>query len=409
MCEILLTFLAFDFNFGIILSGFSVFVLLFRGGVKMYERLFEINDQAYTGKIVLRNKHVIYKPKQALIGQKELYRMILFARYINRNAYKKLDVVIDLSNNKFIDKLAYIFLEYICKYILYSNRNLYLILNKDHDIYTAGIKHSPLNYLRSIEKSKREEFLHRFNKDICERHYRQLAHVYDDSIDTLPSKYMTDITCFLTTLGIDKESSVAIATVISELVDNAIDHGENDVLLDIDVTNDYIKKNEQGIYYGVNIVVMNFSRTLLNTKVENKLKSNKYIDNRMKKVKEAYDNHKNHFDYRSYGENEFYILASFQNQITGRDEMTITGGTGLTTLISNLADKSDAYRCYVVSGNSVLNFISDLLLMNDDNWYGFNKENDFINSPPDKACFTKCDYFMPGTAYNLNFVLKKED
>lgn len=375
----------------------------------MYENLFTENEKKYTGKIFLNNKCLIYRPERAFINQNEIERMITFAKHINRNAYKKIDTVIDFQKNRFKDKLSYIFLEFICRYILSSGRNLYLLLNDETNIYTEGILFSPLQCLRYANKNSQLNFLKSFDTHISLRHYRRIAYVNDPAIDELPSRFMTDIISFLTNLECNREYAVEIATVISELVDNAIDHGGEDVLLDIDVTSDYLKTHATGRYYGVNIVVMNFSDHLLKTKVENKLKNNKYIDNRLVKVKEAYNNHKPHFNGISYTEDDFYTLASFQNQITGRNEMTTTGGTGLTTLISNLANKSDIYNCYMISGNRILNFISGLLNMNKDQWYGFNIENDFINNIPDKRCFMKSKFYMPGTAYNLNFVLKKEN
>lgn len=128
----------------------------------------------------------------------------------------------------------------------------------------------------------------------------------------------------------------------------------------------------------------------------------------MEQVKIAYNNHKPHFDYVGYCEDDFYILSSFQDKITGRNEMATTGGTGLTTLVSNLTYRSDAYNCYVISGFRKLNFITQYLEINEDYWYGFNDEKDFINFPPAKCCFQSNPFFMPGTAYNLNFVLEKE-
>ena len=42
-------------------------------------------------------------------------------------------------------------------------------------------------------------------------------------------------------------------------------------------------------------------------------------------------------------------------------------------------------------------------------WVGFNSNGNYLNSPPEKDCFGKSAIIMPGTAYNLNFVLKREE
>ena len=85
-----------------------------------------------------------------------------------------------------------------------------------------------------------------------------------------------------------------------------------------------------------------------------------------------------------------------------------TGGTGLTHLISALESKSDAYNCYMISGTRILRFQQDLLKQDSSGWVGFNSNHDFINHPPRYDTFSKSPIFLPGVAYNLNFVLKKE-
>jgi hypothetical protein len=42
-------------------------------------------------------------------------------------------------------------------------------------------------------------------------------------------------------------------------------------------------------------------------------------------------------------------------------------------------------------------------------FFGFNKDNDYFNTPPDWHIFAASRYNLPGTAYNLTFVLEKEN
>ena len=64
--------------------------------------------------------------------------------------------------------------------------------------------------------------------------------------------------------------------------------------------------------------------------------------------------------------------------------------------------------CYVMSGKRKLLFRQEYLTYNEDDWLGFNKQNDYLNSRPDESVFGRNQYMFPGTAYNLNFVMEKE-
>ena len=70
---------------------------------------------------------------------------------------------------------------------------------------------------------------------------------------------------------------------------------------------------------------------------------------------------------------------------------------------------TDSYNCYMYSGNSVLWFKKDYLNYNSDGWIGFNNQNNFFDCKPDSEVFTKIPFYFPGTAYNLNFVVKKSE
>lgn len=52
------------------------------------------------------------------------------------------------------------------------------------------------------------------------------------------------------------------------------------------------------------------------------------------------------------------------------------------------------------------NNIKKELLQYNDGFIGFNKENDFLGHIPDISIFED-SIFFPGTAYNLNFAIRK--
>ena len=51
------------------------------------------------------------------------------------------------------------------------------------------------------------------------------------------------------------EFKTTLASTVSELVDNALEHAVSDCLIDIDVTeHDHMLMNDNNLYYGVNVV-----------------------------------------------------------------------------------------------------------------------------------------------------------
>ena len=109
----------------------------------------------------------------------------------------------------------------------------------------------------------------------------------------------------------------------------------------------------------------------------------------------------------TYKEEDFFNIASFQHKISGSIKKNTTGGTGLTKLVSSLEKQSDAHKCYLITGNRALWFFHQYLEYNQDGWIGFNTENDFLNKTPAYTVIGPNSIYLPGTAYNLNFVMKR--
>ena len=87
---------------------------------------------------------------------------------------------------------------------------------------------------------------------------------------------------------------------------------------------------------------------------------------------------------------------------------TASGGTGLTTLLKSLEKSSDSDCCYLFAGNRIMLFDKNLLDQDENGWIGFNSKNDFFYNPPAPHILKTCPITLPGVAYNLNFVCKKE-
>ena len=105
---------------------------------------------------------------------------------------------------------------------------------------------------------------------------------------------------------------------------------------------------------------------------------------------------------------KFCIVSAFQKYVTTRKDSLNSGGTGLTTLIKALIDKSDAHYCYAISGNTMIKFIKKYLNLTEDGLIGFNEKNNYICNIPSKESISKTTYDINANIYNLQFILKED-
>lgn len=375
--------------------------------------LFEKNTESLKKfKVAVKNRKAIIQFRKNKIGGKEIAEFIKVINFFQRKyANIKIPIVVELGNVCFVDKLSMIIFENICHYISKNLRDIGLVFGlKDWDIWNEGIWSSPLLLLTKHDKAHKSKFLEKYKRDLFRNHYRKIVLIDEKNNPWLLSKIASDVYTFLGAFDVEENCKEKIQLVISELMGNVDEHTETECLLDIDVTEPYNKKDDKGDFYGINIVVLNYSKRLFGDALRDKLAEKEKIDfieyPRYRTVIDALEKHKQKFG-TEYTVEDFYNIASFQHKISGRVKNISTGGTGLTTLIQSLEQMSDAHRCYMLSGNRVVRFKHDFLEFDSELWLGFNKENDFENSIPDKVVIESCPVFFPGTAYNLNFAMRK--
>lgn len=348
------------------------------------------------------------------IGGKEIEELISILNFFEYKYKKiKIPIILDLGNVCFADKLSMIIFENICHYVLTNFRIVNLNFGiKTWDIWNEGIWSSPLLLLRNSDKVHRDKFLLKYRGDLYKNHYRKITLVDEKNNPWLLSKIASDVHTFLKAFNISEKCREKVQLVVSELIGNVDEHTGTECLIDIDVTDPYVHKNDIGDFYGINIVVLNYSDKLFGDALRDKLQERNSIDfekyPRYKMVMDALEIHKRNFD-SNYTIEDFYNIASFQHKISGRDKISSTGGTGLTKLIQSLEEMSDAHNCYMLSGNRIIRFQRDFLEYNPELWLGFNKENNFTNKIPDMTNIASCPIFFPGAAYNLNFAMRKEN
>ena len=373
------------------------------------ELLFTGNNTGSNWNLRIEDGMVVFRLKEEHFNYTTIKKIIYFINCIHKKYKKNIPISFEFGKIYFIDKLVYTLFECICDELIRKwGQDIYVQFENKDSIWTAGIKSSPLLLLTTGEKKHREKFKEKFNKELYQSHYRRVVRGAGVEPPDYLSVIMTELEMFLKTFQVTDNCRNEISEVIVELIGNADEHTGADCLLDLDVSPGYIKKDTNEKYYGINLAIINFSPKLLGDGIKEKIAVPENLDNRHLSVLQAYNKHKEHFS-GDYQERDFFNIASFQHRISGRDNNNYTGGTGLTKLIHSLESKSDAHRCYVISGNRGLLFRKEFLEYNKENWIGFNKEKDFLTAIPELSNIEQIPIFFPGTAYNLNFVMKEDE
>lgn len=372
--------------------------------------LFIYNNRKTYDKICLtKGKRIIYSFNAVKINGSSIERFLAFINGVHAKFnHMRLPIVINLGKAMFEDKLTICIFETICYNLIKTyGHHIRLIYSISSDIRTEGFKSSPLLLLGTNDKKHIEKFTNKFIRDMYGNHYRRVLSGTEKSDSNFLCILMSDIDSFLKVYDIQEECRDEISEVIVELVGNAVEHTKADCLLDIDITDEYTLKETQEICYGINIVILSYSNKLLGDDLKDKILANMELGERYSYVKQAYVNHSQQFT-DNYTEEDFFNISSFQHKISGSRNKITNGGTGLTKLISSLVKRSEAHECYVISGTRVVFFRRDYLEYDNDVWIGFNNEHNFKDNIPEASVISYCPVCIPGTAYNLNFVMKKE-
>lgn len=379
--------------------------------MKNIYKLLEVNNVRKNCKMTNASCEFLCLDKE--FGAKQILDVIAFINGVHHK-YRNVNVPIYFyfSNVEIIDKLSYVILECICYMLIKDHHAVSLSWLPKNNIHTQGIFSSPLAILNTDIARASKKYLNKFEYEIFGYHYRKV--IVEDKRDTnYVGKLQQDIYNFLSTFRIEEDYKDDIVEMIGEIVGNAGEHAKSQCLLDIDVTTDHSKSVESvvqnGNYYGINIVILNFSNILFGDGVKNRIENDDLnSDERYTFLKKAYTYHCEHFS-EQYTYEDFCNIASIQHKISGATHKGKAGGRGLTTLIKSLQEKSDSDNCYLLTGKRIVYFPKEVLQYDDEEWLGFNSKKDFLTDIPDSMVIQECIVNFPGTAYNLNFILKRED
>ncbi|MBQ6718555.1 MAG: hypothetical protein IJN22_06625 [Clostridia bacterium] len=374
---------------------------------------FNLNNNIYKKHVKLENGAIYININDTEFNNSMISKIIKCINHAHKKySFSRLPIYFVFQEAKLEDKLSYTIFECICKSLIENyGHKLNFCYNFEHNIITKGILSSPLLLLSCNDKKtnqKNQKFLEKFNFDIYRNHYRKVLK-YDEYNSEKLSEIYDDVFNFQKSFNINYECIDKIAEVVVELICNAIEHSCSDCLLDIDLAPNYINNKTGERCCGINITVLNISDKLLGDGIKEKINNYNYMEDKSKqrypKVKEAYDFHKKCFS-EEYDEVDFYNISAFQHKISGRKDNYSTGGTGLTLLIKSIEERADSHTCYVITGDRIIALLPEYLTYDENNWLGFNDFNDYFKHIPSQEIINRSNFFFPGTAYNLNFVMK---
>lgn len=359
-----------------------------------------IYEQVESIKVKPINNRVILRIDEVPFDSKSLITLVGKFKYLLIRNFMKYTIILKFKKIDFKDKITYLILDSLIFDVL-TRSNFCINIMLEDEIIPPKVHNNGFNstaLYQSCYKGviNREKFLkiytnNYYDKDVFKKFLKR-SELEDGEIT---SKLGTEIATISRMLIEDEEFIDDLVEILTELICNVKSHTTGECLLHVD----FLKVNST---WAINIGVLNFSNERLFDKIEEGIENHKYIqdDPVYKIVYEAYERHKKFFD-EYYNREHFFLITAFQNHVTSRNYQSGSGGTGLTTLIKNIIGKADKDYSYVLSGNHILVFEDEFLKISKDKVLGFNKENDYLNTPPDYRVLQKSHLYVPGTIYQL--------
>ncbi|CYU37402.1 hypothetical protein HO929_08740 [Streptococcus suis] len=399
--------------------------------IENIEQIFErYQEKKIRLETISGQKTYVFRNNRNILDGKLIKQVIDFFANIRKRhlslKYIRLSIFLDLGKVRIADKLSYSVLECLVYQQIVEGYSVQVYYIPETSIETKGIEFSCLNYLNPASKyfvqdKKQRESRFFKNFDIYQAQFNK----YRKWISPKNTSYLSDFSSDLIYLFRNQSKFInaynhkqyeyddrmvkKLSNTISELVGNAIEHGQSNCLIDIDISHNFIHKDYEDKQFGaINIVILNFSKINFGDKVKNKILSDDFSNNeRYQLVSDAYAIHSGMFD-ENYSEEVFWYIASIQDKISGRQDNFNNGGKGCTDLLKSIQEFAYLDYCYMMSGNDILKLNKNFLELDDDGFIGFNNSS-FKLHMPNHTTYAKSPVYLPGVAYNLNFILEEKE
>lgn len=345
--------------------------------------------------------------KDRQFSSKSIFKILEHIKWMKINNLKNCKLKIVVESLIISDEATLMVFETIIYYVIkYEKIKISYMFNVNKNLIGYEMfKLSNLSIFNNLPiREEKYTKLYEVKFYLYQNHFRKLCENNPGNLDNnYLSITMSEISTFLYSFSIDDNYISDLSEVITEIVGNTIEHSDSDCLLDIKIL-----ENKKGRYKFLNVTTLSLGNIFIGTKlkdyINNPDKSGYNTSNEI--VIEAYNKHKDKFN-GEYDIDSFSTISAFQKYVTTRSNSEGTGGSGLTTLIKALIEKSDGNYCYMLSGKDIIFFADPYLELTIDGLIGFNNQNDYINEIPDVKAVTKSKYRFNATIYNLAFFLKE--
>ena len=344
--------------------------------------------------------------KDTYFSIKSIYKIAEHLKWIkDNNITNEIKIIVD--SDYIVDQAILTLMETIIYFVIneWNMKVVYRFSFKENVIGYHIFKNTLLfkyNNKKIIKEEYNKEYIKEIN--ISGNHFRKICENNEENRkNDFISVTMDEVDTFLKCFELDDEYRNGLAEVIVEIVDNALKHSKGDCILTLNVLKNDYQKNK---YVDVAVVVIDdiFIGKDIIEYIYKDDKSEYSEKNQI--VLNAYENHRKFFS-EKYNIKSFAMISAFQKYVTTRKMSKGAGGTGLTTLIEALIEKSSATFCYAISGSTNLFFKKEFLALNENGLIGFNKSNNYVESIPNEDVVNINKYDMNVNIYNLQFILKE--
>lgn len=313
-----------------------------------------------------------------------------------------LNVKVDL----FPDVATVVYFNLIVAYIFYEFNNINISIPKPNiknlnRIANGLIECTPVHQYLS-KKITRTDFVKLCfsgeNQENIKDHYFWKVINYDSSSNDQMSLAIKSMMNYLSIYSLDENFNNEILIIIDELVNNALEHSKESVLIYLNVTPIH-PNNSNEPFLLFSICILCLSDIPIYSDIQRKL-----LDSSLshQSVKDAFLSQKNIFS-KEYTVEHFSTLAAMQHNVTGRDKQ-MNGGTGLPTFLQNIKGKINKHKSYLISNDICLYFNEKYVEENPTtHMFGFNECNS-LNEIPDMNIFANPCYSINGILYNLMLI-----
>lgn len=249
-----------------------------------------------------------------------------------------------------------------------------------------------------------KKYIDKFYEDIYSpTHYRHVV-LYEKHKESDLCPLNDTIKYVISNGNVDYDLAVDSAESVIEMVGNVIEHSRSDCIVDIKVC----RNIDSHVYVSLNVISL--SQIFIGTRLKDYIIENYSNYSGFGIVKKAYSYHSKMFN-NTYDIDSFSFVCSFQNRVSTRKNVVNSGGTGFTTLIKNIHNKSfnEEYDSYILSGNNTLYFRNKYLNPDSEGIIGFNDKNDFYYSKPNADILKKEITTFPGTIFCVNLITEYKE